>query len=234
MTRRVSGLLVPIIALVAVLASGTWMVTQERDGRWMSAEAGDRGGLYGRDGTMGGAMMGGGGMGGAMMGGRFGWQAGDGRPVRDLADARARAERFAGTLAAGLRVGEVMRFANNYYAELEGPGRAKAAEVLVDPRTGAVQLEFGPAMMWNTRFGMMAARPGASTQLTGAQARSVAERWLRTRNGLTAGEPEAFPGYYTFHVLRDGRIDGMLSVHAVTGAVWYHGWHGEFLKMSEG
>jgi hypothetical protein len=27
--------------------------------------------------------------------------------------------------------------------------------VLVDPQTGAVTLEYGPAMMWNTRYGMM-------------------------------------------------------------------------------
>ena len=239
MTRRVKGLLVPLIALVAMLASGTWLVTQERDGQQISTGFGDRGGFYGRDGMRGGAgMRGGGGMGGGGMGGGgmmggFGWQDGDGRPVRDLPDARDRAEGFAGTLGSGLRVGEVMRFTSNYYAELEEPDGTKAAEVLVDPRTGAVQLEFGPAMMWNTRFGMMAARPGSGTQLTAKQARTTGERWL-ARDGLTAGEPEAYPGYYTLHTLRDGRIDGMLSVHAVTGAVWYHGWHGRFLELSEG
>ncbi len=242
MTRRMSGLLVPVIALVAMLGSGAWLVTQERDVRWMSTGFGDRGGSYGRDGMLGGAgmmggggMMGGRGMGGAgMMGGGFGWQDGNGRSVEDLSDARGRAESFAESLGSGLRVGEVMRFTNNYYAELEESDGTKATEVLVDPRTGAVRPEFGPAMMWNTQFGMMAARPGSGPELTAARASAVGERWLRSRDGLAVGKPETFPGYYTLHVLRGGRIDGMLSVHAVTGAVWYHGWHGRFLEMSEG
>lgn len=54
-----------------------------------------------------------------------------------------------------LRVGEVMRFTRNYYAELEERDGTKSTEVLADPQNGAVQLEFGPAMMWNTRCGMM-------------------------------------------------------------------------------
>jgi len=180
--------------------------------------------------------MGGGGImgGGGMMGGGFGGQDGNGRPVNDLSDARDRAESFAGTLGSELRVGEVMRFTNNFYAEIETSDGTKATEVLVDPRTGAVRPEFGPAMMWNTKFGMMAARPGSGPGLNSAQASAAGERWLRSRDGLAVGEPDAFPGYYTLHVLRDGRIDGMLSVHAVTGAVWYHGWHGRFLEMSEG
>lgn len=77
---------------------------------------------------------------------------GRGEPVESLAEARTQAERFADRLDLG--VGEVMRFSNNYYAELEEDGRP-ATEVLVNPRTGAVFLEYGPAMMWNTRFGMM-------------------------------------------------------------------------------
>ena len=170
---------------------------------------------------------------GGMMGSGFGWQDGAGRSVDDLAAARGRVATFAGTLGTGLRVGEVMRFANNYYAEIEQPDGTKMTEVLVDPRTGAVQVEFGPAMMWNTEFGMMAARPGG-TPLTAARAKAAAERWVRSRDGLSVGSPEAFPGYFTLHTLRDDKIVGMLSVHAVTGAVWYHGWHGRFLEMSEG
>ena len=33
--------------------------------------------------------------------------------------------------------------------------------------------------------------------------------------------------------LRDGQVDGMLSVNAADGDVWYHGWHGEFIEMTE-
>ncbi len=34
-------------------------------------------------------------------------------------------------------------------------------------------------------------------------------------------------------VERQGKIAGMLSVHASSGAVWYHGWHGRFVAMAE-
>lgn len=45
--------------------------------------------------------------------------------------------------------------------------------------------------------------------------------------------PAAFPGYYTLHVLGDGKVTGMLSVNAATGAVWSHWWHGRFVSMLE-
>lgn len=213
--RTANRLWMPLVALLAMLASGTWLVTQN-DG-------------FGRGfGPWDGAGM-------PMMGGYAGsgWLAGDGDPVDDLAEARDRAEEFAERLGPGLQVGEVMRFTNNYYAELEEPDGAKATEVLVDPSTGAGQLEFGPAMMWNTRYGMMA-RSGAPAQLSAEQAQDIAQEWADDRDGLTVADPEAFPGYYTMHTLQGGRIEGMLSVNAVTGAVWYHSWHGEFQEMSEG
>jgi hypothetical protein len=213
--RTLKNLWVPLVALLAMLVSGVLLVTQdEDDGRGF--------------GPWGGTGM-------PMMGGssESRWPGGDRDRVDDLAEARERAEDFAETLGPGLRVGEVMRFANNYYAELEESDGDKATEVLVDPSTGAVQLEFGPAMMWNTRYGMMA-RPGASARLSAEQARTAARAWADDHGGLAVGEAEAFPGYYTLHTLKDGEIEGMLSVNAVTGAVWYHSWHGEFQEMSEG
>lgn len=51
--------------------------------------------------------------------------------------------------------------------------------------------------------------------------------------GTKAEDAEAFYGYYTLHVLKDGKIYGMLSVNAYTGAVWYHNWHGAFVKILE-
>lgn len=187
---------------------------------------------------------------GAMMGSAF--LPGSG-PVRTIAQARRAAQRFADRL--DLRVGEVMRFSNGFYVELED-GRRLATEVLVDPRTGSVRLEPGPAMMWNTEYamagygwhgstmgggmmggGMMGGGPDYlpdARAVSAAQAERIADRWLRARgSGLRAGEAEAFPGYYTLHVLRNGRIFGMLSVHASTGAVWYHRWHGRFLGLAE-
>jgi hypothetical protein len=155
---------------------------------------------------------------------------GDG-PVRSLGDAERAAGRFADRW--GLTVGEVMQFDNGFYAELVDPSGDLASEVLIDPRTGGVQVEFGPAMMWNTAYGMHPARVGAAA-IEGEQAQAIADRWLRSnRPGEHAGEADVFPGYYTLHTLRGDQIVGMLSVHAGTGAVWYHSWHGRFIAMTE-
>jgi hypothetical protein len=215
MNGRVGRLWVPLVSLVAVLGSGVWLATQE-EGYGREFAPWDR-------------------MSGPMMGGNpgAGWLASDTDPVNDLAEARDRAEEYAETLAPDLRVGEVMRFTNNYYAELEEPDGTLATEVLIEPRTGAVQLEFGPAMMWNTRYGMMA-RSGAASRVSVEEAKDIAGQWADDRDGLTIADPDAFPGYYSVHTLREDRIEGMLSVNAVTGAVWYHGWHGDFQEMSEG
>lgn len=43
---------------------------------------------------------------------------------------------------------------------------------------------------------------------------------------------DAFYGYYTLHVLRDGDVVGMLSVNGFTGQVFPHTWHGDFVEMS--
>jgi hypothetical protein len=80
-------------------------------------------------------------------------------PVSGIADARARAQTFADKL--GLRTGEVLHFQRNYYVQLVDTSGKPATELLVDPATGAVGLEFGPAMMWNTRYGMKSGRLGA-------------------------------------------------------------------------
>ena len=54
------------------------------------------------------------------------------------------------------------------------------------------------------------------------------------RPGITADDhADPFYGYYTIHTLADGEIEGMLSVHGATGRVWYHSWHGDFLRMIE-
>jgi hypothetical protein len=142
--------------------------------------------------------------------GRMGGLPGDGRAVGSLVEAARRAEEFGRLLTRDLRVGEVMRFTDYYYVELEEASGAKATEVLVDPASGAVQLEFGPAMMWNTRYGMMTAgTPDTTAQVDPGRARDLANRWLTARDsGSTADEPETFPGYDTLHVSRAGRVEG--------------------------
>ncbi|WP_331767952.1 hypothetical protein [Embleya sp. NBC_00896] len=187
-----------------------------------------------------GGMMGPGMMGGAwnswapgMMGpGMTGnwWLPGDGVRVQSLDQARGRATVFADRL--GLRVGEVMQFSRNFYAELHAADGRPATEVLVNPSDGAVQIEYGPAMMWNTAYGM---HFGSQDQarVSPDQAREIADRWLRDHgNTHTAGDPEPYPGYYTLHTMQAGSITGMLSVNATTGQVWEHTWHGTYIATS--
>lgn len=247
-TKRTAALV-----LVAALATLGATVT------WTFAQSGERGWSMSRFGP-----------------GMMGYApSGSGTPVSDPADAKRQAQRFADRL--DLRVGEVMRFENNYYAELVEPGGDKATEVLVNPATGAVWLEYGPAMMWNTRYGMMGESgmrgsqgmmggvPGSGGMMGGSsgfggmmggeyrgdstwappplttkpsvsapEAKAFAARWLaREGSGLRAGAADAFPGYYTLHLLKGDRVAGMVSVNAYTGAVWYHWWHGRFLSMTE-
>lgn len=169
---------------------------------------------------------------GGMMGGAYAVP-GDGDPVTSLEAAAGRAQDFADRL--GLDVGEVMEFSNGYYAGLLSGDGEGATEVLIDPDSGAVGIEYGPAMMWNTEFGMHARGGDGLARVSPAEAEGLAQEWLdATRPGLTAEQAEAFPGYYTVHTLRGGQIEGMLSVHATTGAVWYHAWHGDFVGMTEG
>ena len=236
MHTKVPALVVLLTAVAALVGSAAWALGRSDDGWGMHS--------FGN------------GMGYA--------SSGDGSPVRDLRAARQQASRFADRL--GLEVGEVMRFSNDYYVELEEDGRP-ATEVLVDPDSGSIQLEFGPAMMWNTRFGMMGNvgmmgrramtggggpmmgaagaammgagfadpswAPRADGDVSAGEARAIVRRWLAsTGEDLEAGDPAQFPGYYTLHILRAGRPAGMISVNAVTGAPWYHGWHGRFISMS--
>ena len=232
MTRVVRSWWLPLVAIVALAGSVIWMLVQGQGmGAWGPAarDGGVSGSGYG-------SMMGvGGGWGdGSMMGGtRWGRPDTTGRDVDTPDDARRAAEAFAGDLGRGLGVGEVMQFDNHYYAEIVGVDGELATEVLVDPSSGTVQFEYGPAQMWNTSYGMMAAGSSATAGITAAQAEEIASRWLAARGELTVGEAEAFPGYFTLHTLGDGAVEGMLSVNSTTGDVWYHSWHGEFVDMTE-
>ncbi|HEY8645382.1 MAG TPA: hypothetical protein VIL77_05830 [Gaiellaceae bacterium] len=202
------------------------------------------------------------------------YRSGSAQPVRTIADARQRAQAFADRL--DLKVAEVLQFSNNYYARLDDKSGKPATEVLIDPATGSTSLEYGPAMMWNTRYGMMSGRSGSGmmrgiidgngmgsgmgsgmmngTDMMGSaggpnwapstgsvtgpvssqQAIALADRWLAQRDSsLSVPDADAFPGYYSMEVERHGKIVGMLSVNASTGAIWNHWWHGSFVAISK-
>ncbi|MDJ0322669.1 hypothetical protein QMG61_02685 [Cryobacterium sp. PH31-AA6] len=202
---------IPAVALVALLISGGWLVSQQPSSGWGPGSGWDQSGMGGN-----------------------GWVDDGAGPVENLKQARERAAAYAETLQPGLEVGEVMRFENHYYADLQEPDGSKVTEVLINSRSGAVQPEMGPATMWNTRFSMMGGSAGSESDMSATQAQQIADRWLADHDeGLTSEDATKFPGYYTLHTVRDGEITGMLSVRASTGDVWFHSWHGDFVEMSE-
>ena len=159
------------------------------------------------------------------------WLQGDGVAVSSIAAARVRST--TACAPEGLRPGEVMWFDNGFYVELKDSAGKPATEVIVDPRTGAVSTEPGPAMMWNTRFGMHT-RGGEAGTVDATKARDIATSWLATNQaGTTIASIDAYPGYFTIDLQRGGKVTGMMSVSSATGAVWYHIWHGAFIAMED-
>lgn len=144
MRGRIVPLLVVVVALAVLAGTISYAVARANNG-------GNHG--YG-------SMMNGSGY--AMMGGHAGtrsdWYLNGSGPISTISAARSQAQRFADQL--DLKTGEVMQFANNFYVLLTDSQGKPATEVLVDPETGAVTLEYGPAMMWNTRYGMMRGTAG--------------------------------------------------------------------------
>ncbi len=157
-----------------------------------------------------------------------------------------------------LKLEEVMEFSNHFYAEIEEESSGiHAFELLVNKYTGDIFPEPGPNMMWNTKYGHMKGRMmgyeilggqmcGRSRRyeswknrdelrITPDQAVRRAQRFLDSQlTGVkTDGEVDAFYGYYTIHTLKDGKMYGMLSVNGYLGQVWYHTWHGKFVRMKE-
>jgi len=137
-----------------------------------------------------------------------------------------------------LAIDEVMEFEQNfyiiYYEKSTGIG---AFEILIDKSTGRIFPEYGPNMMWNTKYGhggMMGGwsqLPPEDKFVDEDDAVKIAQDFLDSvYPGTVAEDPHPFFGYYTLHVTRDGEIYGMLSVNSIDGDVWYHNWHGAYIK----
>ena len=148
-----------------------------------------------------------------------------------------------------LAIAEIMEFEQNfyvvYYEKSNGIG---AFEMLIDKKTGRIFPEYGPNMMWNTKYGhggMMGGGPGGMmggwTQppsgempIDEDEAIRIAQDFLdQVYPGTVAEDPHPFYGYFTLHVTKDGEIHGMLSVNSYTEAVWYHNWHGAYIQSRE-
>lgn len=140
---------------------------------------------------------------GGMMGyGTFGTAQGQ---TLALAQAEQAVHRYiAGFGQPSLALDELLEFQDNVYAIVADKSTGHGAfEVLVSKTTGAVFPEYGPAMMWNTQYGMMGAmlgyqRPSGPMTVTPRQATRIAQQWLaRNQPGSPTEPPDQFPGYYT-------------------------------------
>lgn len=141
-----------------------------------------------------------------------------------------------------LKLGEVMQFTQNFYAQAVEISTGRGAfEFLIDPTNGTVWPEPGPNMMWNLHYGMMHdhmdfssnnANYGQTMPVSSDQAHQLAQAFLDTTSPGTKISEDAtvFYGYYTMDFSRDGNEVGMLSVNGYTGQVWLHTWHGGFVK----
>ena len=145
-----------------------------------------------------------------------------------------------------LKIDELMEFDQNFYALIKEKSTGVGAfELLVNKSSGAVVFEPGPDMMWNTKYSMMGrgmmgggwfqtGSASASMPVSPAEATKLAQAWLdQNLAGDSAGTPDGFYGYYTFHFEKDGKIAGMLSVNGYAGQVWLHTWHGGFTQARD-
>ncbi|HIE48282.1 TPA: hypothetical protein EYP84_05275 [Candidatus Bipolaricaulota bacterium] len=156
-----------------------------------------------------------------------------------LAMARAIAQDYLTRYGDSLEIAEILEFTDNFYVQVKERDSDRFALELLVTRDGRAIPEPGPNMRWNVRYAGMGVRHYRSTgeemPISPDAAVSLAQTYLdRTMPGATA-DPEvaAFYGYYTLHILRDGRIAGVLSVNGFTGRVWVHAWHGEFVGREE-
>jgi hypothetical protein len=227
----IAALVITVVALVGSVAYAAAAVSLR--GTPVAVSSTGSTGMMGGSGVMGtGAVSGVNGM-ASMPGIGQLWLSGNGRPVASFAAARSRAT--AAAKPAGLHPGEVIWFDNGFYVELKDTNGRPATEVIVDLAGGAVRTEPGPAMMWNTRYGMHTGLGEAgSAALSQTQAGSIAQGWLDANQpGVVVVSIDPYPGYFTADVGRSGKISGMLSVNATTGRVWFHSWHGTFIARED-
>jgi len=151
-----------------------------------------------------------------------------------------------------LAVKEIMEFQYNYYfiayEKSTGIGAFEGVIEKGGGMMGMIHPEQGPNMMWNTKYGHMGGMmgggrgmhgtyggvPTAEMLVTEKRAEEIAQAYLTPYLPSSLVEDiETFYGYYTIHVLEEGKIYGMLSVNGYTGQLWYHSWHGTFIQMRE-
>ena len=114
-------------------------------------------------------------------------------------------------------------------------------ELLIDKYTGRISPEYGPDMMWNSKYGPMnngmmgiSNQGSSATSISNDKASQLVQQYLDgNSNNAKVEMGTQFYGYYTFDFTVNDKIAGMVSVNAYTGQVWYHSWHGAFIQETE-
>jgi len=216
-----------IAAILLILGAGYALAGATGNGSFWSNMMGS----YGHGGMMNGSGMMGSGMGGCGAGNAA--DGGSAAPIT-IEKSKESAEKYLSSNGnTDLALTEVIEFEKNFYAAvLEKSTGTHAFELIINKYNGAVFQEMGPNMMWNTKYGHMGGNPEVKATVTAEQAAKFAQDYLdKNQQGTKIGDTDTFYGYYTIEVTKDGKISGMLSVNSYTGAVWYHTWHGAFVKI---
>ncbi len=175
----------------------------------------------------------------------------------DQAKAIAR-QYLASTQNSNLAIKEIMEFQYNFYIIYYEKDTGRGAfEMLIwkqvppsgmmgggmmsgQVTAGVIVPEPGPNMMWNTKYspmanGMMGYRNETTSMTVSKDAASqIAQAYLdKNFAGTKVEMATQFYGYYTFDFTINGKTSGMLSVNGSSGQVWYHSWHGDFVREVE-
>lgn len=140
-----------------------------------------------------------------------------------------------------LEIEEALEFSQNFYFSVKEKNTGiRAFEFLVDRYQGTVFPEPGPNMMWNLKYGggsmtsfegRIQSQENVKLPITKGEAKIAAQEFLESfLPGAVAEDPEKFYGYYTLEFKKDRRTLGMISVNGFSGELWYHSWHGFFVR----
>jgi hypothetical protein len=171
----------------------------------------------------------------------------DKNSIKDIEELKRNVERYLDNYSEELRIEDIFIYSNSsyYFSIVEEKTSRGAMELLVNPITGDVYPEYGPNMMWNTKFGIHDSSTYGSmmnpvnfdysigSELTDKEALEKANEYLSklSKNLVAEKGGHAFYGYYTFHINEGENLKGMISVNSYTGEVWYHTWHGDIIDL---
>lgn len=153
-----------------------------------------------------------------------------------------------------LEISDIFIFKDSeyYFSIVEEETGRGAMELLVNQYTGNIFPEYGPNMMWNLKYGMhgsggmMSGRnmmgynnndyelyDNNDNEINSKEAYNFGSSFLeKNYNEFTlSSDSHEFYGYFTYHVEKDGKTVGMLSINGFTGDVWYHEWHGKLVDV---